>query len=92
MFLPVIQTMGDAAGIHPVHLGVVVVLTSALGLVTPPYGVCLLVASQIADVPVRQTILMTLVVGSVGVVVILLAIFIPDLTLFLPRTLMPQYF
>ena len=92
MFLPVIQTMGDAAGIHPVHLGVVVVLTSALGLVTPPYGVCLLVASQIADVPVRRTILMTLVVGSVSVVVILLAIFIPDLTLFLPRTLMPQYF
>ena len=84
--------MGDAAGIHPVHMGVVVVLTAAFGLVTPPYGVCLLVASQIADLPVRQAILMTIAIGSVSIVVILLAIFIPDLTLFLPRVLMPQYF
>ena len=92
MFLPVIQAMGDAAGIHPVHLGIVVVLTAAFGLVTPPYGVCLLVASKIADLPVRQTIGMTLAIGSVGIIVILLVIFIPDLTLFLPRTLMPQFF
>ena len=86
------QAMGDAAGIHPVHLGIVVVLTAAFGLVTPPYGVCLLVASKIADLPVRQTIGMTLAIGSVGIIVILLVIFIPDLTLFLPRTLMPQFF
>lgn len=92
MFLPVIQALGDSAGIHPVQLGIVVVLTAAFGLVTPPYGVCLLLAAQIADLPIKRAIMMALAMGTVGIIVILLAIFIPDLTLFLPRTLMPKYF
>ena len=92
MFLPIVQALGDSVGIHPVQMGVVVVLTGALGLITPPYGVCLLVASKIIDIHPRQTMGMTLLVGGVGLIVILLAVFIQDLTLLLPRTIMPRFF
>ena len=39
MLLPIIQALGDGAGIHPVQMGVIVVMTTALGMVTPPHGV-----------------------------------------------------
>ena len=45
-------------------MGVVVVMTGALGLVTPPYGVCLLVASKIIGIHPRQAMVMTLMVIS----------------------------
>ena len=68
------------------------VLTCALGLITPPFGVCLLVASKIIGIHPRQAMVMTLFFGGVGLGVILLAVLIPDLTLFLPRMLMSKYF
>ncbi len=92
MFLPVIQALGDAASIHPVQLGCIVVMTTALGLVTPPHGVCLLVASKIMGIHPRRAMLMTVAFGGVGLAVILLCVFIPDLTLLIPRTLMAKYF
>ena len=92
MFLPVIQALGDSAGIHPVQLGVIVVMTTALGLVTPPHGVCLLVASKIMGIHPRRAMLMTVAFGGVALAVILLSVFIPDITLLIPRTLMAKYF
>ena len=92
MFLPIVQAMGDTVGIHPVQMGVVVVLTCALGLITPPFGVCLLVASKIVDIHPRQAIGVTLLFGAVGLVVIFVAVFIPQLTLFLPSLLMAKFF
>ena len=35
---PVIGPIAHAAGIHPIHLGVVIVMNLAIGLMTPPYG------------------------------------------------------
>ena len=92
MFLPVIQALGDSVGIHPVQLGCVVILTTALGLVTPPHGVCLLVASKILGVHPRSAIPMTLLVGMVGLTVILLAGFVPGITLWVPSLVMPDAF
>ncbi len=92
MFLPIVQALGDSAGIHPVQMGVIVVLTGALGLVTPPYGVCLLVASKIIGIHPRQAIAVTLMFGGVSMAVIIFAVLVPEVTLFLPRLLMAKFF
>ena len=92
MFLPIVQALGNSVDIHPVQMGVIVVLTGALGLVTPPYGVCLLVASKIIGIHPRQAMVMTLMFGGVGLVVIVLAVLLPEITLFLPRILMARFF
>ena len=92
MFIPVVHELGKAAGIHPVQMGLVIVMTCALGLATPPHAVCLLIAAKIADIHPRDTMVITMLFCGVGVLVILLAIFVPDLTLLLPRLLMARYF
>ena len=38
IFVPIIHPLAVAVGIHPVHLGVIVVMTQSFGLLTPPLG------------------------------------------------------
>lgn len=54
IFLPVLQALGNMVGIHPVHLGVITVMVLGIGQITPPYGICLLIASEIGKVPVMR--------------------------------------
>jgi TRAP-type C4-dicarboxylate transport system permease large subunit len=80
LFAPLVQS----AGLDPVHYGVVSVMALALGLVTPPYGLCLLLASALADAPVIEGIRAVLPFLAVNLLVVVLAIFVPELTLWLP--------
>ncbi|MFA7364668.1 MAG: TRAP transporter large permease [Aminobacteriaceae bacterium] len=92
IFLPIIQAMGNAAGIHPLHLGIIVNLTLALGQITPPYGICLLIACQLGQVSMPKAFLATMPLLILALGVIILGIIFPDLFLFLPKLLMPSAF
>ena len=92
IFLPIVRVLGDAVGIHPVQMGVIVCMTLAFGSITPPYGICLLVASRIANVHPREAMAATVIFGSVGIVIIVLAMFFPEITLFLPKLFMARFF
>ncbi|NLK19302.1 MAG: TRAP transporter large permease [Synergistaceae bacterium] len=92
IFLPIIQGMGNAAGINPIHLGIIVCLTLALGQVTPPYGICLLIACQIGEISVPRAFMATVPILLLALGVIILGIIFPDLFLFLPKMLMPSAF
>lgn len=81
ILIPVFAPAVDAAGIDPVHYGVVSVIALALGLVTPPYGLCLLLASTIADIPVMRAVRMTGVFVAVIAAVLVTTIFVPQLVL-----------
>jgi tripartite ATP-independent transporter DctM subunit len=89
---PIIGELVTEAGINPYHMGIVVILTLAIGLITPPYGLCLLIASDIGKVPVTRMLrpLVPFFLISVGVVVV--AILFPDLVLLIPKLAMPNYF
>ena len=50
IFLPILQHLGDVIGANPIQLGLVVVMCLTLGQVTPPYGICLLIAAQIGEI------------------------------------------
>lgn len=88
--LPIIQGVATAAGIHPVQMGVIVVLTLAFGLVTPPFGICLLMASKIADIKPLTAAKPMLILAIPSIIVIFLTIFFPEVILFIPRLIMPQ--
>lgn len=92
MFLPTIQALSNSAGIHPVHMGLVVVMTCAMGVAVPPNGVCVLVAAKIAGIHPRGAQLMTSLYCAVGVLTIVLCILWPDVTLILPKIFMSKYF
>jgi C4-dicarboxylate transporter DctM subunit len=48
ILVPVLVPIAQAYGIDPVHFSVVVVLNLSMGLITPPYGICLFVAATVA--------------------------------------------
>jgi TRAP-type C4-dicarboxylate transport system permease large subunit len=90
MFLPTIQKLGNSVGIDPVHLGVVVILVLAWGLVTPPYGVCLLVAAQIGQIPARRAFGFVALFSIPILFVIAVSVLWPEFSLWLPRTMLPE--
>jgi len=87
IMIPVLGPAVVLAGIDPVHYGIVAVMTLALGLITPPVGICLLVASSIGKVPVVKAIRPMAPFFLVLVVVILLCVAFPQIVLFLPNLL-----
>lgn len=89
IFLPIIQELGNTFAIDPIHLGVIVVLTLSLGMVTPPYGICLLIAAQIGGISAPRAFVAVLPLIALGLLIIVTGILIPDLFLFLPRMVMP---
>lgn len=84
IMVPVFAPLVASAGIDPIQYGVVSVMTLALGLATPPFGLCLLLASAIGGVPVARVL--RALVGPLAVMlgVLGLAIFVPEFVLFVP--------
>ncbi|NQW03072.1 MAG: TRAP transporter large permease [Acidobacteria bacterium] len=85
---PIVGALTLAGGIDPYHMGIVVVLTLAIGLITPPYGLCLLIASDLAGLSTVEAVraLVPFYIISLGVLAV--AAFFPDLVLMIPRLAM----
>ncbi len=92
LFVPIILPSATALGVSPVILGLIVVVTLALGLVTPPYGLCLLIASSISGIKVEEAFKGTLPYFLSSLVILLLLILFPNFWLYVPQTLFPQLF
>ncbi|MCI9122235.1 MAG: TRAP transporter large permease [Oscillibacter sp.] len=87
IFLPLVQEMAAAASISGVHMGVLVTVVLCFGLLTPPYGMTLLLSSGIAGIPTIKVIKELKWFYIVYLSVIVCLILFPDLILFLPELL-----
>jgi len=87
----VLWPVTQAVGMHPIHFAIIGVVSLAFGLVTPPYGLCLLIACAIGEIPVHRALkdVGILLLPMLGVLT--LVILLPDLILFLPRLIMPRF-
>jgi C4-dicarboxylate transporter, DctM subunit len=85
VILPVLVPTAQALGIDPVHFGVMAVTNIMIGLVTPPYGLLLLMMAKIADVSVSEIVREVLPFLLVMIGALALIALFPDLSLFLPR-------
>lgn len=92
IFLPIIQALGNLAEIHPVHLGVLTTVTLSVGLITPPYGICLLIAAQIGQVRLIDAIAAVLPIVGITLFVAVLSLFVPALMTALPSLAFPRLF
>ncbi len=91
IFMPIVTHLVEVSGAHPLHTGLVVVMTLAMGLITPPYGLCLLLSCAIGRERVSRVMPQMLVFYSLFVAVLLVIILFPGISLFLPRLVMPQF-
>jgi tripartite ATP-independent transporter DctM subunit len=78
-------------GMHPIHFAIIGVISIAYGLVTPPYGLCLMIACSIGGIKIKDAVRDTAILFIPMLLVLLVVILFPDLMLWLPRTLMPRY-
>src|SRR4029077_10490174 len=90
IFMPIILELTQNAAINPVHMGVVIVLTLAFGLITPPYGICLLMASKFTGVSFGRAMLASFPIYVVFLSAILFCIYFPEVVLWLPKQFLPE--
>src|SRR5262249_42485082 len=90
IFMPIIIDLTKNADINPVHMGVVIITTLAFGLITPPYGLALLMASKFVGVKFSRAMLASFPIYVVFFAAIAFTIFFPDIVLWLPKKLLPQ--
>jgi tripartite ATP-independent transporter DctM subunit len=87
---PIVGPMGASVGIDPYHMGIVVVLTLSIGLITPPYGLCLLIASDLAGLSIAAAVRAMVPFYVISLIVVVIAVLFPDLMLWIPRTALPS--
>ncbi len=88
MMLPVFLPIVTQLGIDLVHFGVVMVLNLMIGQITPPFGMCLFTIAQVGNLSVEKISHATLPWVAPLVVVLIAAIFLPELIVWLPNVLM----
>jgi len=89
---PLLKPLAEFAGIHPLHFAIVGVVSLSFGLVTPPYGLCLLITSEIAKINCIEAIKEVGIFLLAMIIVVLVIIIFPNLTLFLPKMLLSNLF
>ncbi len=85
VIVPLFIPTCEALGIDLVHFGVLVVVNSMIGLITPPYGMLLFVINAVTDIPLREIIGEIWAFLAVLVFALLIMIFSPNMVLWLPR-------
>jgi C4-dicarboxylate transporter, DctM subunit len=91
IFMPIITDLThNVPEINPVHMGVVIIVTLAFGLITPPYGLALLMASKFVGVRFSQAMFASLPIYVVFFIAIAFSIFFPEVVLWLPKHLLPE--
>ena len=76
--------IATAVGIHPIHFGIMMVVNLAIGLITPPVGVCLFLSSSIANTTITKVLKAFLPFYLVMFAVLLLVSFVPQISMWLP--------
>src|SRR6266850_1184059 len=88
--MPLVITLTQAGDINGVHMGVVLIATLAFGLITPPYGLVLLMASKFVGVSFAKALRAALPIYLVFLVTITFTIYFPKVVLWLPKQVIPE--
>ena len=85
----VLLPVATAADISPIIFAIIGIISLAFGLVTPPYGLCLLISASIGGMNVVNVMREVLIILLPMLLILFLIMLFPDIALWLPRQLMP---
>ena len=86
--IPIMMPTFLAAGLDPVHIGVMVVFNLMIGLLTPPLGLSVLLISNVTGVPVGQVFRAVPIFFVPLLLMLAIITFIPEVTLWIPNLVM----
>lgn len=84
ILLPILSPLVYSYGIDPVHFGVIICLNATIGILTPPVGAGLFIASSVGNVRMESLIRSIVPFVIVAIIVLALLTYIPPLTTWLP--------
>ena len=87
----ILQPLAQAVGMDPVHFAMIGIVSLAFGLVTPPYGLCLMIACSIAKIRMVEALKDTMIMLMPMLGVLVLVIVWPDVVLILPKLISPDF-
>ena len=87
----ILSPVAASAGLDPVHFAMIGIVSLAFGLVTPPYGLCLLIACSIAGIRMTAALKDTAIMLIPMLAVLALVIIWPGLVLLIPSFATPTF-
>lgn len=87
----ILLPLTTGVGMDPVHFAMVGIISLAFGLVTPPYGLCLMIACHVAGMRMADALKDTMIMLLPMLGVLVLVIVWPDVVLLLPRLVSPEF-
>ncbi len=87
ILVPILVPVATALGINPIHLGCIMIVNMAIGMVTPPVGVNLYVGCGIAKISLKEISIAVLPFIVASIAALLLTTYVPIISMFLPNLL-----
>ncbi len=81
---PILLPIATSIGIDPIQFGIMIVLNTGIGLLTPPVGAVLFIGSAVSGVKMEKIVKATLPFYGLMIITLLLITFIPAISLWLP--------
>ena len=85
-----LQPLAESVHMHPIQFAIIGIVSLAFGLVTPPYGMCLMIACAVARVRLRYALKDTLIMLVPMLLVLVGLILWPEVVLWLPKLISPE--
>ena len=85
VIVPLFIPTCEALDIDLIHFGVLIVVNSMIGLITPPYGILLFVINAITEIPLREIVREIWLFLGVLLTALLIMILFPQIVLWLPN-------
>jgi tripartite ATP-independent transporter DctM subunit len=85
----VLEPLAKSVGMDPIHFAIIGIVALAFGLVTPPYGLCLMIAAHVAGIRLVDALKDVMIFLVPMLLVLALIIVFPQVPLFLPRLFPP---
>lgn len=87
LIAPILMPVMSQLGMHEITFGMILVVGLAIGLVTPPVGMCLNVGSKISNMPIMDVFKSSAPFLVCNLIVLLLVTFVPPVSLLIPSFL-----
>ena len=87
IFTPIFLPIVAAFGINPVHFGIMMVFALSVGTITPPVGPILFVGAKVAGLGIEDVIRRLMPFFGVLILLLIMVIFTPALSMWLPTLL-----
>jgi tripartite ATP-independent transporter DctM subunit len=87
----ILQPLAQAVHMDPVHFAMIGIVSLAFGLVTPPYGLCLMISCAVAGIRMADAIKDTMIMLVPMLLVLAAVIVFPQVPLFLPSLISPEF-